>query len=169
MTARYLSLAALLALVVAAFLVAGSFEAGEWYYRDLNRPGWAPPGFAWGLGWALAWLFLAAAAWQLWQTDHYARLGALAWWLVLLVLITAWSPLFFGLHRIGWAWMELTVALGVVVFCYRAVRPLSAQAANLLLPAALWLLFIWTLNLVLWATNGGPLTWLEQITGKTFS
>lgn len=166
MTARYLSLAALLALVLAASFVAGSFEAGEWYYLKLNKPAWTPPGFAWGLGWALTYLFLAVAAWQLWQTDHYARLGALAWWLILLVLVAAWSPMFFGLNRLGWAWMELTAALGTAVFCYRAFRQLSPPAANLLLPAFAWLLFTWILTFVLWATNGGPLTWYEQWTGQ---
>lgn len=162
MTARYASLAAMLIMVVAASLVAGSYEAGEWYYRDLTRPAWTPDSFIWGVGWSLAYLFLAVAAWQLWLSGHYARLTALAWWLLLLVLVVAWSPLFFGLNRIGWAWMELTAALGAAVLCYRAFRPLSMQAARLLLPATAWLLFIWLLNFVLWATNGGPLTWLEE-------
>jgi tryptophan-rich sensory protein len=162
MTARYASLAALLVAVVAASLIAGSYEAGEWYYRDLNRPDWTPSSFVWGIGWSLSYLFLAVAAWQLWLSGHYARLTALAWWLLLLALVVAWSLLFFGLNRVGWAWMELTAALGVFGFCYRAFRPLSAPAARTLLPAAVWLLFIWALNFVLWSTNGGPLTWLEE-------
>jgi len=159
MTARYGSLAALLLLVLAASYAVGSFEAGIWYFQALNKPGWTPPGFAWGVGWALAFLFLAAGAWQLWQTGHYARLAALAWWLLLLLLLVAWSLLFFGQHRVGWAWMELTAALGVAVFCYRAFRPLSRPAASLLIPAMLWLLFLWALNFWLWATNGGLFSW----------
>jgi translocator protein len=157
MPARYGSLAVLLLLVVAAAYLAGSFEAGEWYYQKLSKPSWTPPGAVLGGGWALAWLTLALAAWQLWQSGHYARLGALAWWLLLLALTVGWSILFFGLNRIGWAWLELGLALTVALLCIRAFHPLSRQAAWLLLPGLSWLGFIWVLNLVLWSINGGPL------------
>lgn len=160
MTARYISLAAFLVLVLAASYLAGSFEAGEWYYQKLNKPGWTPSGVLWGVAWAMTWVLLAAAAWQLWLTGHYARFGALLWWLLLVALLVVWSAVFFGLHRVGWAWLELTAALGVAILCYRAFRPLSAAAAGLLLPVLLWLLFAWALNLVLWSTNGGPLAGL---------
>ena len=160
MTARYLSLAAFLVLVLAAAYLAGSFEAGEWYYQKLSKPWWTPPGVLWGVAWAMAYVLLAAAAWQLWLTDHYARLGALLWWLLLLALTVAWSSLFYGLHRVGWAWLELTATLGVAVLCYRAFLPLSTTAARLLLPVLLWLLFTWLLNFVLWSVNGGPLAWV---------
>lgn len=162
MTARYGSLAMLLVLVVSACFVAGSFEAGEWYYQKLNKPAWTPSGMVWGAGWAMAYLMLASAAWQLWLTGHHARLGALVWWLVLVLLIVAWSALFFGQHRIGWAWLELSAALGVTVLCLQSFRRLSRQAAWLLLPALAWLLFVWVLNLVTWATNGGPLSWFAS-------
>ena len=157
MPARYASLAVLLLLVVAAAYLAGSFEAGEWYYQKLSKPSWTPPGAVLGGGWALAWLTLALAAWQLWQSGHYARLGALAWWLLLLALTVGWSILFFGLNRIGWAWLELGLALTVALLCIRAFHPLSRQAAWLLLPGLSWLGFIWVLNLVMWSINGGPL------------
>ena len=161
MPARYGSLAVLLLLVVAAAYVAGSFEAGEWYYQKLNKPAWTPPGATLGAGWALAWLTLALAAWQSWRSDRYARpgarAGALAWWLLLLALTVGWSALFFGLNRIGWAWLDLSLALAVILFCIRAFLPLSRQAAYLMLPGLLWLLFIWVLNLAMWTLNGGPL------------
>lgn len=157
MPARYGSLAVLLLVVVVASYLAGSFEAGEWYYRQVGKPSWTPRGAVLGAGWAAAYLLMALAAWQVWLGGHYARLGALSWWLLLLVLNVAWSVLFFGLHRIGWAWLELGLALAVALFCIRAFYPLSRQAAWLMLPVLLWLLFTWILNLVLWTMNGGPL------------
>ena len=42
MLARYGSLAAFLALVVAASWLASGFEAGDWYYRNLGKPSWTP-------------------------------------------------------------------------------------------------------------------------------
>ncbi|MGK2926394.1 MAG: TspO/MBR family protein [Lysobacterales bacterium] len=156
MPARYGSLAVLLLVVVAAAYLAGSFEAGEWYYVKLSKPAWTPPGAVLGAGWAVAYLLMALAAWQVWLGGHYARLGALTWCL-LLVLTVAWSALFFGLHRIGWAWLEMGLALAIALFCVLAFRPLSKQAAWLMVPVLLWLGFIWVWNLVLWTINGGPL------------
>jgi tryptophan-rich sensory protein len=105
MPARYGSLTVLLLMVVGAALLAGSFEAGEWYYQKLSKPSWTPPGAALGVGWAVAWLTQALAAWQLWQSGHYARLGALAWWAAA-AGADRLVGLFFGINRIGWAWLD---------------------------------------------------------------
>ena len=75
----------------------------------------------------------------------------------MLALTVGWSALFFGLNRIGWAWLELGLALAVALLCIRAFHPLSRQAAWMLLPGLSWLLFLWVLNLVMWSINGGPL------------
>lgn len=162
MLARYGSLAVFLALVVTASFLAGSFEAGEWYYQRLARPSWTPPGWFIGAAWSLLYVLAAVAAWQVWLTGHYARLGALAWWVLLLVLNVFWSALFFGLHRIVLALLDLGLAVGIALFCTRAFLPMGKQSAYLMAPLLLWLLFIWALNLVILAMNGGlpgrPLT-----------
>ena len=155
MLARYGSLAVLLALVVAASWLAGSFEAGDWYYRDLGQPGWTPAPWLMAGAWAFVHLFLALAAWQVWLSGHYNRLGALSWWAMLLVLNVAWHGLFFGLHRIGWSWLELGIALGAGVLCLRAFLPLSRQAGYLLFPYLAWIAFLWVLNGAMWTINGG--------------
>ena len=101
MLARYGSLAVVLILVVAASWLAGGFDAGEWYYHDLGKPAWTPAPWMIAVAWALVYVFTALAAWLVWLSGHFSRLGALAWWAMLLVLNVAWSGLFFGLHRIG--------------------------------------------------------------------
>ena len=155
MSARYVSLAVFLALVVVTAFLAGSFEAGDWYYGKLVRPSWTPPGWFIGATWSVLYVLAALAAWQVWQTGHYARFGALAWWLLLLVLIVCWSGLFFGLHRIGWAWLELGAAVGIALYCIKAFLPLSKQGAYLMAPLLAWLVFVWILNLVMWSMSGG--------------
>ena len=104
MIARYVSMAVFLALVVLAAAIGGSFEAGEWYY-SMHKPSWTPPPWFFAPLWVILYLTMALAAWQVWLTGHFSRLGALAWWLLQLVLNVAWSWLFFDLHRIGWAWL----------------------------------------------------------------
>lgn len=157
MLAKYSALAVFLLLVVLAIAAGASFEAGEWYFRAVSKPAWSPPAWFFGPAWAIAYLFAALAAWQLWLTEHYNRLKALAWWLLLLFLNLAWSFLFFGIHRIGWAWLVLGLTLVVTVLCIRAFRRLSDQAALLMIPCLLWLIFCWVLNLAVWTINGGIL------------
>ena len=157
MTSRYVSLAVLLALVVGASFLAGSFEAGEWYYQKLSRPGWTPTATLFALAWAVFYTLLALAAWSVWAGGHYDRLRALAWWLLLLLLAVGWSLLFFGYNLIGWAWLLLGLTLVVNLLCFRAFLPLARQGALLLLPAFAWLLFLWALNLVMWSSSGGIL------------
>jgi tryptophan-rich sensory protein len=151
---RYASLTAFLSLVILAAAFGSSFEAGTWY-QTMNKPSWTPPGWLFGPVWAVLYVMIALAAWKVWMTGHYARQSALAWWGLQLILNAAWSWLFFGLHRPGWAWLEMALLIVVVALCIRAFRPLSKPAANLMVPYLLWLVFAWVLNLAIWTMNGG--------------
>ncbi len=154
MIPRYASLAVFLVLVVLAAAIGGSFEGGEWYYR-LYKPSWIPPAWLLALVWSALYLMMALAAWKVWLSGHYTRNGALTWWGIQLLMNTAWSWLFFGLERPGWAWLEMSLLIVVVVFCIKAFHPLSKPASRLMLPYLVWLLFAWFLNLVVWTMNGG--------------
>ena len=155
MIARYASMAVFLALVVLAAAAGSMFEAGEWYHEILKKPSWTPRAWLFGPLWAVLYLMMALAAWKVWLTGHYARVGALIWWAMQLALNATWSWLFFGLERPGWAWLEMSILIAVVVLCIRAFRLLSKPAAYLMVPYLLWLIFAWALNLAIWTLNGG--------------
>jgi tryptophan-rich sensory protein len=151
-------LATLLLLTVLTAAAGAIFEAGDWYYIDMTRPSWTPPTWLFAAAWAVAYLFAALAAWNAWLTEHFDRLKAMTWWLVLMVLNVAWSFLFFGIHRPGWAWLAAGLAVVLTLYCLIVFKRLSGQAAGLLLPYLLWMLFIWAFNLAAWTLNGGPLS-----------
>lgn len=155
MLARYRALTVFLLLVVMTIAASTSFEAGEWYFSDAVKPAWSPPPWFFGPAWAIAYLFAALAAWQVWLTEHYDRLKALSWWLIMLVLNVAWSFLFFGMHRVGWTWLVQGLALAAAILCIFAFRRLSRPAAALMVPCLLWMVFCWVLNLAIWTINGG--------------
>jgi len=155
MNHRYISLALLLVLVVAASLAGSGFDAGEWYYVTMQRPSIAPPGWLYAVAWALVSVLMAFAAWKVWLTQHYARLGALTWWGLLLVLNIGWQVLFFGWHRPGWALPLIGLIAGIAVFCINAFRPLSRDAAWLMTPYLAWIVFLCAFNVAVWVTNGG--------------
>jgi len=157
MIARYGSMAAFLALVVLAAAMGASFEAGEWYFQKVIKPAWTPPAWLFGPIWSVLYLTMAMAAWKVWMTGHYSRVGALGWWGLQLLMNVAWSWLFFGLERPGWAWAEMSILIGVVLLCIKAFSQLSKPAVYLMLPYLAWLIFAWVLNLAIWSMNGGLL------------
>jgi tryptophan-rich sensory protein len=98
---------------------------------------------------------MAVAMWKVWVTGQQARLGALAWWLLQLTLNAAWSWLFFGLTRTGWAMAEMALLIGIVVLCIKAFSLVSKPAAWLMVPYLLWLGVAFALNFSVWSMNGG--------------
>ncbi len=157
MISRYYSLIVFLLLVVLAAAVAGQFTAGVWYYETMQQPAWNPPGWLFGPVWSILYMLMALAAWMIWQTGHRLRNGALAWWLIQLLLNVAWSWIFFGLHRVGFALLEMSLLIGILIMCMQSFRLISRPAAALMLPYLFWLLFGWALNLTIWLMNGGGL------------
>jgi tryptophan-rich sensory protein len=151
---RYLPLAAFLALVVAAAWFGAQFPAGE-YYALINKPDWSPPPWLFGPVWSVLYVLMAVAMWKVWMTGQQARLGALAWWLLQLTLNAAWSWLFFGLTRTGWAMAEMALLIGIVVLCIKAFSQVSKPAAWLMVPYLLWLGVAFALNFSVWSMNGG--------------
>jgi benzodiazapine receptor len=151
----FFSLAVFLLLVIIASAIGAGFEAGEWFHVTMIQPSWTPPHWLFGPVWALVYILMALAAWKVWLTGHYSRIQALIWWALLLVLNVAWSVLVFGWHRPGWALPLLGLTIGIAIFCIRAFSRLSRPAALLMTPYLVWIIFVWVLNLAIWATNGG--------------
>lgn len=78
-------------------------------------------------------------------------LGAYA---VSLALNFAWTPLFFGSHRVGAALADIS-ALWVTVAASAALfSRVNATAGALLLPYLGWVTFAAALNLRIWQLNG---------------
>jgi len=140
---------------VAAVSAFGSlFLPGEWY-AALRKPAWNPPSRVFAPVWTALYLLMAVAAWMVWLRDHAQVRRALRWWVIQLLLNGAWSWLFFGLHRPGWALAEmslLVVAIAITIGLFRRARPV---AALLMVPYLAWVLFAWALNFSIWRLNGG--------------
>lgn len=154
MILRYASLAVFLLVVVIAAAIGSSFEAGQWYV-DLYKPAWTPPAWVFAPAWSILYVLMALAMWKVWLSGNPTRVGSLTWWLLQLGLNVAWSWLFFGLTRIGWAMLDLIILIGVVVLCMKAFSAASRAAAVLMLPYLLWLFFALLLNFSIWMQNGG--------------
>jgi len=122
------------------------FRPGEWYER-LEKPSWRPPNWLFAPVWTLLYATIAVSGWLVWREVGLDG-GALPLtvYVIQLLLNAAWSPIFFGLHRIGWALMEMTLMWLSIAATIILFYPISTGAAALLLPYLCWVSFALVLN-----------------------
>jgi len=151
---RLASLAVFLVLVVIAAAVAGQFVGGEWY-QSLNQPSWNPSAMVMASVWAVLYVLMAVSAWMVWDAKRGLAIVPLSWWVLQLLLSVFWSWIFFGLERIGWTLGVMGFWIIAVLMVIKTFRSIKLEASSLMMPVAVWLLFLWLLNFVQWRLNGG--------------
>jgi benzodiazapine receptor len=125
------------------------------WYTALQKPGFMPPSWVFGPVWTVLYLLMGVAAFLVWQRGLGTRLvrTALLWFLVQLALNAAWTPVFFGLHRIGLALVVIALLWAAILvtmyYFFRVTRP----AGMLLVPYLLWVSFAAVLNAAIWHLN----------------
>jgi translocator protein len=67
-------------------------------------------------------------------------------WLVQIGLNLAWSVIFFGLRRPGWALAEIVVLAAAIAWAIRAMWPVDKRAAAFMVPYLAWVGFATALN-----------------------
>ncbi len=129
-------------------------SVSDWY-ATLTRPPLNPPAWAFGVVWPILYVLMGTAAGILWNKPigRAAVRGALWLFLFQLLLNGLWTPLFFGLHRIDWALIEIgllwiSILATVIVFHVQ-----SKPAGLLLLPYLAWVSFAVYLNAGFWYLN----------------
>jgi len=139
--------------------VIGSFtsfgDGFDSWYSTIEKPAFTPPNWVFGPVWTILYLVMGIAAFLVWQKGLQLKAVriALGWFLVQLILNALWTPVFFGLQRIGWALaviVLLWVAIAVSMYCFSRV---SKTAVILLIPYLLWVSFATVLNGSIWRLN----------------
>ena len=130
-------------LVAVAAASGGIFKPGEWY-EALEKPRWTPPNWAFPVVWTILYLMIGAAGWIAWRLTGFGLLTVL--WLAQLVFNAAWSYLFFGIRRMGWALIDAgAMWLSIAAFIVLA-WPVSPVASLLFVPYLAWVTIAFALN-----------------------
>jgi tryptophan-rich sensory protein len=126
------------------------------WYVGLEKAPFNPPNWLFGPAWTVLYILLGIVGWRLWlarRVDERRAERALAWWAAQLLLNAAWTPLFFGAQRPGWALVEIVLLVAVATYAAITAREVSRAAAVLYVPYLAWLVFATTLNLWIVAAN----------------
>jgi tryptophan-rich sensory protein len=127
---------------------------GPWY-RNLRKPDWNPPSWAFGPGWTIIGVFTAWAGVLAWANapDSAAHLNLALLFGANAALNILWSPLFFRFRRPDWALAEVPFLWLSVFAMVVGVSAYSAQAGWLLLPYLIWVAFAGLLNFTIVRLN----------------
>ncbi len=136
---------------VAAISGASTSGAVRSWYLTIAKPAWNPPSSVFGPVWTILYATMAVAAWLVWRRAGWG--GALAFFGVQLAFNAAWSPLFFGLHRIDWALVDIVALWVTIVATTVAFWRVTPAAGWLFVPYLLWVSFAMVLNFTIWRMN----------------
>jgi len=147
------SLGICLLVCLGAGWVGSRFLPGEWY-ASLNKPSWTPPGWIFGPVWTILYIMMGISAWTVWK-NRFSLIAKISLILFVfqLLLNSLWTYIFFGLHRPGLAFLEISalwLALLATLIGFWRVR---IVAGVLLTPYILWLSFASMLNFAIWRLN----------------
>ena len=125
------------------------------WYAGLSKPAFSPPNWAFGVVWPILYVLMGIALAMVVSAGMNRRDIRIPVTVfgIQLALNVAWSLIFFGLHRIDWALVEIVVLwLAILVTEYLFFR-VSKVAAALLVPYLLWVSFAILLNAGFWHLN----------------
>ena len=132
-------------------MVIGALTGPDAWFASLAKPPFNPPNWLFAPVWTVLYILVGAAGWLVWTRAPAA--AAMRLWWAQLVLNFLWSPVFFGLHRIGIALVIISLMLlAIWGFVALTARRLP-WAAALFVPYGLWVSFATVLNATFWLLN----------------
>ena len=117
------------------------------WFQNLNKPLFAPPDWVFTPVWIILYLMIFASLILFLKSKFYAsKKTGLFFFITQLVLNIIWSPIFFGMQKIGLALVILSLiwifTLLTIIFFFKH----SKLASLLLIPYLCWLSFAFYLN-----------------------
>ena len=139
---------------LAACFAAGAtgelFPTGAWY-ESLEKPRWTPPDWAFPVAWMSIYVLISYAGARIALLDGSGL--ALALFALQFSLNTLWTPVFFGVRRIGLGFAIVVALWASVLATCVAFWLLDPVAGALFLPYVLWASIASALNLAVWRLN----------------
>ncbi len=122
------------------------------WYAGLTHPDIAPPDWVFAPVWTTLYILMAYAAWRVWRTTGLKSREMLAFG-VQLGLNLAWSAIFFGLHQISFALVEIILLDLAILYTIALFWRRDRVAGVVMLPYLAWSGFATVLTHAFWKLN----------------
>ena len=126
------------------------------WYPTLVKPSFNPPNWIFAPVWTSLYVMMGIAAGLIWNqitTQKTAVTKALQFFIIQLVLNALWSYLFFGLHNLMLATIEVVLLWLMIFETYSQFAKINKTASYLMLPYLAWVSFASVLTASIWWLN----------------
>jgi tryptophan-rich sensory protein len=144
----------------AACAVAGAtgaiFRPGEWY-DSLRKPDWTPPNWLFPVAWSTLYVLMSLSAARIAGMTASNELAnfAIGLWALQIAVNMLWTPIFFGLRRLGDGMIVLALLWLVVAATCVAFWRIDWVSGLMFAPYVVWVTVAGALNFSVWRLNRG--------------
>ena len=131
-------------------LVTMSFK--EPWYSQLTKSNFNPPDWIFAPVWTTLYLMMTIAIWFFWHTKN-RDIGTIYIYFIHVLFNTTWSVVFFGLHNISLALINLIILICLIFILILRFKRVNKVSAYLMIPYLLWSCYALFLNLNLFLLN----------------
>jgi len=120
-----------------------TMESVKTWYTTINRPSFNPPNWVFAPVWTTLYILMGIASFRVWKKRKSAEWfhWAVVIYLIQLLFNLMWSFIFFELHQIGFALIEIILLLMLIIINAFIFYRFDKLAAWLFLPYFLWVSF----------------------------
>ncbi|KAI9093102.1 translocator protein-like protein [Phlyctochytrium arcticum] len=129
------------------------------WYPTVNKPSWTPPNWVFAPVWTALYTGMGYASYRVYRQGQLHPFldvtTPLRLYAAQLALNMAWTPLFFGVHQLGLASLDIVALLGTVIATAREFGAIDEVAGWLMVPYAAWVAYAGSITLSVWWNNRG--------------
>ena len=122
------------------------------WYAGLAKPDFTPPNWLFAPVWTTLYVMMGVAAWRVWRFTG-VNSPEMFLWFSQLALNFFWSAIFFSLHLILLALVEMALLWLLILVTLILFWRKDRIAGLLLLPYLAWVGFAFALNFAIWQLN----------------
>lgn len=132
-----------------------TMESVKTWYTTINKPSFNPPNWVFAPVWTTLYVLMGIASFRVWQKRKTMQWfhWAVIVYIVQLVFNLMWSFIFFELHQIGFALIEIVLLLLLILINAFIFYRFDKLAGWLFLPYFLWVSFATYLTYAIFILN----------------
>ncbi|XP_050180464.1 translocator protein [Myiozetetes cayanensis] len=126
------------------------------WYQTLQKPSWCPPNWVFAPVWGTLYTSMGYSSYLVWKElggFNEKSVVPLGLYAGQLALNWAWTPVFFGAHKMGWGLVTLLLTTGTATATAASWYSINRTAAYLMVPYLAWLTMASALNYRIWKDN----------------
>ncbi|MCJ7855475.1 tryptophan-rich sensory protein [Lachnospiraceae bacterium NSJ-143] len=135
---------------LSAFITMGDIKE---QYMAFSKPPLSPPGYVFGIVWAVLYVLMGVSAYIVYKSDSSERLPALFVYGVQLIVNFLWPILFFTLEMRLAAFFLILILIALIVLMVNKFYKVEPYAAYLQIPYLFWCIFAAYLNIGIYILN----------------